>query len=274
MLQDKKSDIKKQPKLDVGEEAECCRLVYEPGKGFALFHPAKDEEGGWLNIAITGRVGFDVIGANGTISICSSTHDDPLVTLDFATAQLTINTAACNTIHSFYIVDVAVAAVMTVATVEGRRLRAIQEDLDQILAYELATDTQSPQAEGPFQPDFDFSFATAVGRKPLHANKKRAGDARKKSGISRALDGFLKALTRFLKSLGGKKQKKNRISSEATNWTPPKQKAANRLDEFQFPFQQESRDSSLSNESNYLTTHLPRPPSAAYLPRRSSDVMV
>ncbi|KAK6337889.1 hypothetical protein TWF696_001367 [Orbilia brochopaga] len=271
MLEDKKPDIKKQPKLDVGDEAECCRLVYEPGKGFALFHPAKDEEGGWLSIAVTGRVGFDVIGANGSISICSSTHDEPLVTLDFATAQLTINTAACNTINSFYIVDVAVAAVMTVATVEGRRLRAIQEDLDQILAYELATDTQSPQAEGPYQPDFDFSFATAVGRKPLQGNRKRAGDPRKKSGISRALDDFLKALVRLLKSLGGKKHKKTKVPSEATNWSRPQQKAGNRLDEFQFPFQQESQGTP-SEESNYPTTHLPRPPSAAYMPRRSSDV--
>ncbi|KAF3921189.1 hypothetical protein ABW21_db0202924 [Orbilia brochopaga] len=267
MLEDKKPDIKKS-KLDVGDEAECCRLVYEPSKGFALFHPAKDEEGGWLSIAVTGRVGFDVIGANGSISISSSTHDDPLVTLDFATAQLTINTAACNTINSFYIVDVAVAAVMTVATVEGRRLRAIQEDLDQILAYELATDTQSPLAEGPYQPDFDFSFATAVGRKPAHAGKK-------KSGIGRAMDDFLKALVRILKTIGGgkkQKHKKTKVPSDATNWTQqPHQKGANTLDGFQFPFQQELQGGE-EEEGRYPPAHLPRPPSAAYMPRRSSDV--
>jgi len=134
-----------QPKLDVGEEEECCRLVYEDGRGFALFHPFKSEEGRWLNIDVEGRVGFDVVGANGRISIKSPTHYEPLVSLDFATSQLSISAAACASVPSFYIVDVAVAAVLTVATVEGRRLRAIQEDLERIIAYESCS---SPKVAG------------------------------------------------------------------------------------------------------------------------------
>ncbi|KAK6498935.1 hypothetical protein TWF481_011506 [Arthrobotrys musiformis] len=283
MVEDKKYDIKKNPKFDVGDEAECCRLVYEPGKGFALFHPAKDEEGGWLNVLVNGRVGFDVIGADGSISICSSTHDEPLVTLDFATAQLTINTGACSTINSFYIVDVAVAAVMTVATVEGRRLRAIQEDLDQILAYELATSPQmnqlSPQAA--FKPTFDYSFAAAVGRKseefPI---RRRTGAGKKKAGVGRTLDDFLKALVRFLKSLSGKKQKKSRNPSvviEHNSPPPPPAHVAtprNHLEEFEFPFQRESpRSPSIHSRNNSYPTievNLPRPPSATYIKDRAS----
>ncbi|EPS38996.1 hypothetical protein H072_7226 [Dactylellina haptotyla CBS 200.50] len=279
MVEDKKHDIKKHPKLDVGDEAECCRLVYEPGKGFALFHPAKDEEGGWLNVVVSGRVGFDVIGADGSISLCSSTHDDPLVTLDFATSQLTINTSACNTINSFYIVDVAVAAVMTVATVEGRRLRAIQEDLDQIMAYELATSPEmtqmSPQAGPGYQPNFDFSFAAAVGRKSEEFPKRRPSAIKKKSGMSKSLDNFFKALVRFLKSLSGKKQKKARKASiVSVNSQPPRAvtaPAVNQFEEFEFPFQRESQSAhSRSNSYPTVEVNLPRPPSAAYVRDRAS----
>ncbi|EWC44971.1 hypothetical protein DRE_01030 [Drechslerella stenobrocha 248] len=240
MLEDKKHDPKGSTKFDVTDEAECCRLVYEPGKGFALFHPAKDEEGGWLDILVTGRVGFDVVGANGSISISSSTHDHPLVTLDFATAQLTINTAACNTINSFYIIDVAVAAVMTVATVEGRRLRAIQEDLDQILAYEMANgpDAATPQSEAP---EYDFSFATAMGRETQDARKKQAGHAREKSGVGKALGGFLKALARLFKSCGGKRQKKATKLPSGGSSGKSREKPGDHSGDFQFPFQHESR---------------------------------
>ncbi|KAK6523590.1 hypothetical protein TWF281_001571 [Arthrobotrys megalospora] len=282
MVEDKKYDIKKNPKFDVGDEAECCRLVYEPGKGFALFHPAKDEEGGWLNVIVNGRVGFDVIGADGSISISSSTHDEPLVTIDFATAQLTINTAACSTINSFYIVDVAVAAVMTVATVEGRRLRAIQEDLDQIRAYEIATSPQmnqlSPQTA--FKPTFDYSFAAAVGRKSEEFPTRRRAGGKKKSGIGRTFDDFFKALARFFKSLSGKKQKKSRKPSFVTerNSPPPAHIVSPRNDfeEFEFPFQRQrdhSVDISIHSRNNSYPTvevNLPRPPSAAYVKDRAS----
>ncbi|KAK6531821.1 hypothetical protein TWF694_002988 [Orbilia ellipsospora] len=270
-------DKKKNPKFDVGDEDECCRLVYEPSKGFALFHPAKDEEGGWLNVVVAGRVGFDVIGANGSISLCSSTHDEPLVTLDFGASQLTINTAACNTINSFYIVDVAVAAVMTVATVEGRRLRAIQEDLDQILAYEMATSPEmnqmSPQAGPGYQPNFDFSFATAVGRKSEDFPK-RQNAAKKKSGISN----FFKALSRFFKSFGGKKQKKVRKASVASVQNKPQPAidisapTVNRFEEFDFAFQRESQASQARHSANYpmVEVNLPRPPASAYVRDRAS----
>ncbi|KAF3100179.1 hypothetical protein TWF102_010752 [Orbilia oligospora] len=281
MVEDRKYDIKKNPKFDVGDEAECCRLVYEPGKGFALFHPAKDEEGGWLNVVVNGRVGFDVIGADGSISICSSTHDEPLVTLDFGTAQLSVNTAACSTINSFYIVDVAAAAVMTVATVEGRRLRAIQEDLDQILAYELATSPDmnqlSPQAA--FKPTFDYSFAAAVGRKSEEfPTRKRTGGGKKKSGVGKTLDDFIRALVRFLKSLSGKKQKKSRKPSVVNerNSPPPAHFASprNDLEEFEFPFQRQSpHTASIHSRNNSYPTvevNLPRPPSAAYVKDRAS----
>ncbi|KAF3923016.1 hypothetical protein ABW20_dc0103819 [Dactylellina cionopaga] len=281
VIEDKK--VKKNPKLDVGDEAECCRLVYEPNKGFALFHPAKDEEGGWLNIVVTGRVGFDVIGADGSISICSSTHDEPLVTLDFTSTQLTINTAACNTINSFYIVDVAVAAVLTVATVEGRRLRAIQEDLDRILAYELATSPEmtqmSPQAGPGYQPNFDFSFAAAVGREGQDPSRRRPSAMKKKAGISRTLDDFLKALVRFLKALSGKKQKKARKTSVLSHnsQTPPATTAQglapprNIFEEFEFPFQRESQSiHSRNNSYPTVEVNLPRPPSAAYIRDRGS----
>ncbi|KAI9810889.1 MAG: hypothetical protein M1827_005748 [Pycnora praestabilis] len=74
------------------------------------------------------EVGFDIPNAKGKInlslpSLNAETDDSDFVTLDFATSSLIINTAVASQLQNLYIIDVAVSAVLTVALVEGRRLR-------------------------------------------------------------------------------------------------------------------------------------------------------
>lgn len=72
-------------------------------------------------------VGFDVPGARGTIRLMDTTPaNNTLLSLEFGTATLLIDTAATTKIPSFYMVDIAVSALIAVALVEGRKARTTQ----------------------------------------------------------------------------------------------------------------------------------------------------
>jgi len=77
-------------------------------------------------VDITGEVGFDHLGAKGSIKLINVDTNETMVELDFARSLLFVNTRATGKIPNDYIVDVAVCAVLTVATVEGRRMRIVR----------------------------------------------------------------------------------------------------------------------------------------------------
>ncbi|KAI9789876.1 MAG: hypothetical protein M1833_002142, partial [Piccolia ochrophora] len=111
---------------------ECCKLLFDhDSQRYYLHHPGLSAtEPHRFNIVIdntasasTSSCGFDVPTARSTIRLVDPSSTTTLVALEFGTATLVIDTVATSRIPSLYIVDVAVAAVLTVALVEGRRFR-------------------------------------------------------------------------------------------------------------------------------------------------------
>ncbi|KAI9766431.1 MAG: hypothetical protein M1840_006538 [Geoglossum simile] len=105
---------------------ECCKLLWDNEKGrYHLWHPGLNKGNGQsFAIRIDGDIGFDINCARGTVQLLNpSKEDSPLCSLEFGTSSLLIDTAAFTQIESFYIIDVAVTAIVTVALVEGRRRR-------------------------------------------------------------------------------------------------------------------------------------------------------
>ncbi|KAI9866931.1 MAG: hypothetical protein M1813_000328 [Trichoglossum hirsutum] len=108
-------------------EKECCKLLWDSEKErYYLWHPGLNKgKGQAFTIRIDGEIGFDVGSARGTVQLLNPAKENsPLASLEFSTESLLIDTAALAAIESFYIVDVAVTAIVTVALVEGRRRRA------------------------------------------------------------------------------------------------------------------------------------------------------
>lgn len=106
---------------------QCCRLAWSAPRGrYYLYHPGVAESGDAYLVEISGEVGFDHLGARGSIKLISVDADEPLVELDFARNLLFVNTRATEKVPSEFIVDVAVCTVLVVATVEGRRMRIVR----------------------------------------------------------------------------------------------------------------------------------------------------
>jgi hypothetical protein len=109
-------------------EKECSRLLWDnEKKRYHLWHPGLNKgRGQSFAISIEGTVGFDIPGARGEIKISTSVEGKgqlTLASLEFGTAMLLVDTSASREVDSYYIVDVAVASLLAVALVEGRRLR-------------------------------------------------------------------------------------------------------------------------------------------------------
>ncbi|KAI9759497.1 MAG: hypothetical protein M1835_000362, partial [Candelina submexicana] len=107
---------------------ESCALRWDNEyQQYRLWHPSLDNGRGRtfvIQIDNNGEAaGFDVPGARGIIRFGTLDGRDTLVSLEFATATLIIDTSAACKVPSLYIVDVAVTAVLAVALVEGRRIR-------------------------------------------------------------------------------------------------------------------------------------------------------
>ncbi|KAI9678756.1 MAG: hypothetical protein M1817_005813 [Caeruleum heppii] len=103
-------------------QRECCRLYWDADSSrYYLLHPGLEKR---FIIETDGVAGFDVPGARGIIKLTESKTEEILAGLDVGTATLSVNTAATAKIPSLYMVDLAVSAVLVVALVEGRRLRA------------------------------------------------------------------------------------------------------------------------------------------------------
>jgi hypothetical protein len=86
------------------------------------YHPGIAESGDACLVEISGDVGFDHLGARGSIKLISVDKDQPLAELGFARSLLFVNTRATARILSEHIVDVTVRTVLVIATVEGRRM--------------------------------------------------------------------------------------------------------------------------------------------------------
>ncbi|KAI9778863.1 MAG: hypothetical protein M1839_007826 [Geoglossum umbratile] len=105
---------------------ECCKLLWDSEKErYHLWHPGLNKgKGQSFTVRIDGEIGFDINSARGTVQLLNPNKEDsPLCSLEFGTSSLLIDTAALTQIESFYIIDVAVTAIVTVALVEGRRRR-------------------------------------------------------------------------------------------------------------------------------------------------------
>ncbi|KAH0542829.1 hypothetical protein FGG08_002783 [Glutinoglossum americanum] len=108
-------------------EKECCKLLWDSEKErYYLWHPGVNGgKGQSFAIRIDGEIGFDSPRARGTVQLLNPNKEDaPLASLEFSTESLLVDTAGLASIDSFYIVDVAVTAIVTVALVEGRRIRS------------------------------------------------------------------------------------------------------------------------------------------------------
>jgi hypothetical protein len=109
-------------------EPELCKLVWAgQHRRYELEHPAMSSSHPHadpaLVVKIEGRVGFNNPTANGKIKLLNMTNKEILASLDFGRGLLCINTAATAKVESRHIVDVAVATIIGVATVEGRKFR-------------------------------------------------------------------------------------------------------------------------------------------------------
>jgi len=107
-------------------DREACKLRWDAdSKTYQLIHPTlANGTPQTFSIVTEGGAGFAGTGnAKGRISLLSpddSTSD--LVSLDFTTQTLTVNTHPLITHHpSLYIIDVTVTAVLAVALLDGRR---------------------------------------------------------------------------------------------------------------------------------------------------------
>lgn len=107
---------------------ECCRLSWNAARRrYYLYHPGIGNGGDAYLVQIEGEVGFDNLGAKGCIKLINVDSSETLVELDFTRKMLFIDTNAASKIPSDHIVDVAVSTVLTVATVEGRRMRMVRQ---------------------------------------------------------------------------------------------------------------------------------------------------
>ncbi|KAI9724329.1 MAG: hypothetical protein M1812_000397 [Candelaria pacifica] len=109
-------------------DRESCALRWDNEyQQYRLWHPSLDNGKGRtfvVQIDNNGEsAGFDVPGAKGIIRLGTLDGRDTLVSLEFSTSTLVIDTLAAGRVSSLYIVDVAVTAVLAVALVEGRRIR-------------------------------------------------------------------------------------------------------------------------------------------------------
>jgi hypothetical protein len=109
-------------------EPELCKLVWaRQHRRYELEHPAMSSSHPHadpaLVVKIEGRVGFNKPTANGRIKLLNMTNKEVLASLDFGRGLLCINTGATAKVESRHIVDVAVATLIAVATVEGRKFR-------------------------------------------------------------------------------------------------------------------------------------------------------
>ncbi|KAL7272490.1 hypothetical protein RUND412_004699 [Rhizina undulata] len=113
-------------------EKECCRLVWSKEKGrYYLYHPGVSDAGNVYLLDIEGEVGFDNLSSKGKIKLINVDTNELMTAVDFSRNLLFINTTATSRIPSRYIIDVAVATVLAVATVEGRRIRTYRRSLSQ-----------------------------------------------------------------------------------------------------------------------------------------------
>ncbi|KAI5776289.1 hypothetical protein EDC01DRAFT_733281 [Geopyxis carbonaria] len=115
--------------VTLAAERECCTLVYSASRArYELHHPAMSSsnaaEHAPLVVRVEGTVGFDNLGARGSIRLVNTINQDTLAALDFARQLLFVNTGATMKIPSPHIVDVAVATLLAVGTMEGRCARA------------------------------------------------------------------------------------------------------------------------------------------------------
>lgn len=125
--QSKTQEARAKAAIQKAYTTECCRLSWNAQRRrYYLYHPGVAEGGDAYLVDITGEVGFDHLGAKGNIKLINVDTNETIVELDFARSLLFINTRATGKIPNDYIVDVAVCAVLTVATVEGRRMRIVR----------------------------------------------------------------------------------------------------------------------------------------------------
>ncbi|KAI9811298.1 MAG: hypothetical protein M1832_000912 [Thelocarpon impressellum] len=105
---------------------ETCRLAWDADSAaYYLLHPGlRGGAGQRFMMLIEGTAGFDVPGARGTIRVVEAETQRTLVSLECGSCTLLVDTRATGSVESFYIIDVCVSAVVAVAIVEGRRLRA------------------------------------------------------------------------------------------------------------------------------------------------------
>lgn len=109
-------------------EPELCKLVWSSRRQrYELEHPAMSsshpDADPVLVVKIEGRVGFNNPTANGRIKLLNMTNKEVLGSLDFGRRLLFVNTGATAKVESRHAADVAIAALVSVATVEGRRFR-------------------------------------------------------------------------------------------------------------------------------------------------------
>jgi len=125
--QSKTQETRAKEAIQKAYTTECCRLSWNAQRRrYYLYHPGVAEGGDAYLVDIAGEVGFDHLGAKGNIKLINVDTNETIVELDFARSLLFINTRATGKIPNDYIVDVAVCAVLTVATVEGRRMRIVR----------------------------------------------------------------------------------------------------------------------------------------------------
>lgn len=135
-----------------------CKLFWDhDSQRYYLLHPGlkshnnhndQNVEGQRFVIIPEPGVGFDLPGARGTIRLMDTTpQNNTLVSLEFGTATLLIDTSATIKIPSFYMVDIAISALIAVALVEGRKARHHHHHLLQTrrtMSPTLATTTIPP----------------------------------------------------------------------------------------------------------------------------------
>lgn len=108
-------------------DTECCKLIYSSARSrYELQHPAVATRNGEavLVVKMQGTVGFDHLGAKGSIKLVNTTSQETLAAVDFSSGgRLLVNTNATSKIENQHIVDVAVGVVLCVAAIEGRKYR-------------------------------------------------------------------------------------------------------------------------------------------------------
>ncbi|CUS11121.1 unnamed protein product, partial [Tuber aestivum] len=125
--QSKTQEARTKETIQKAYATEYCRLSWNARRRrYCPYHPGVVEGGDAYLVEITGEVGFDHLGAGGSIKLINVDTGEAMVELDFARGLLFVDTRATGKIPNDHIVDVAVCAVLTVATVEGRRMRIVR----------------------------------------------------------------------------------------------------------------------------------------------------